>query len=115
LWYHHSNGNKVHLSREIKFILIRAQIDIPNICTSKKNPKFDKDNYVKDWWKYGSILTIEKCLIRIWLGFLKKGFHIKVYCLMIHHTLVIVDNLEWNYEIQYEPSILYHFSQPTNP
>jgi hypothetical protein len=71
--------------------------------------------YVKDWWKYGSILIIQKWLIRIWLGFFKEGFHIKVYCLMIHHTLVIIDNLEWNYEIQYEPSISYHFSQPTNP
>jgi hypothetical protein len=34
---------------------------------------------VKDLWKYGSILTIQKSLIKVWLWFLKQEFHMKVY------------------------------------
>jgi hypothetical protein len=42
LWYHRFNGNKIHVSKAIKFILIGAHLHIPNIYT------LEKINYVKD-------------------------------------------------------------------
>ncbi len=39
------NGNKVHVLKTIKSILIGAQVEIPNICTfEKKNWKWMKNN-----------------------------------------------------------------------
>jgi len=36
MWYHWLNGNKLHVLKEIKSILIGAQGEIPNICTFEK-------------------------------------------------------------------------------
>jgi hypothetical protein len=36
LWYNWLNGNKVHVLNTIKFILIGAQVEIPNVCTFEK-------------------------------------------------------------------------------
>jgi hypothetical protein len=42
------------------------------------------------------ILTIQKFLIKNWLGFLKEDYHMKVYYLMLHHILSHYIYLEWN-------------------
>jgi hypothetical protein len=46
--------------------------------------------------KYGSIITIKKSLLNIWLGFLKKIFHIKfiIWCYITYW--ITRNNLEWN-------------------
>jgi hypothetical protein len=63
-WYHEFNGNKVHVLKEIKFTLIGAQLNIPNIYTSReKQLKFEVKATMLG--TYGSILTIQKSLIRI--------------------------------------------------
>ncbi len=36
-WYHGFNGNKVHVSKTIKFILIKAHLHIPNLYNFRKN------------------------------------------------------------------------------
>jgi hypothetical protein len=47
--YHWLNGNKVHVSKTIKSILIGEQVDIPNICTfGKKVRKLRNNTYVRD-------------------------------------------------------------------
>jgi len=33
MWYHWLNGNKVHVLKAIKSILIGAHVEIPNVCT----------------------------------------------------------------------------------
>jgi hypothetical protein len=72
---------------------------MPNMYTSrKKNWNLRKNNYVRDLWKYGSILTIQKSLIKI--GFLREDIHIKVYYLIPPYMESIY--IIWN-EIQYEP------------
>jgi hypothetical protein len=88
-WYHGFDGNKVHVSKAINSTLIGAHLHIPNIYTSrKKKLKFEKkNNYAKDLWNYGSILIIQKSLIKIWLWFLREDFHTKVYYLMLNHIL----------------------------
>ncbi len=54
---------------------------MPNIYTFKKKIEiWEKNNYVKDLWKYCSILTIQKSLIKI--GFLREDIHVKVYYLI---------------------------------
>jgi hypothetical protein len=53
----------------------------------KKIEIWEKNNYVKDLWKYGSFFTIQNYLIKIWSWFLREDFHIKVYHLMLHHIL----------------------------
>jgi len=54
----------------------------------EKKLKFKKkNNYVKDLWEYGSILTIQKSLIKVWLWFLREDFHLKAYYLLLHHIL----------------------------
>jgi len=36
MWYHWLNDNKIHV---LKSILIRAQVEMPNICTFEKKNK----------------------------------------------------------------------------
>jgi hypothetical protein len=65
----------VHVPKAINSILIGAHLHIPNIYTSRQKTEiWEKNNYVKDSWKYGSILTIQKSLIKTWLWFLRKTF-----------------------------------------
>jgi len=42
MWYHWLNGNKVHVLKAIKSILIGAQVEIPNICTFEKDWKMNE-------------------------------------------------------------------------
>jgi hypothetical protein len=48
-WYQRFNGNKVHVSKAIKSILIEAHLYIPNIYTFKKKLKNKKTNYVRTY------------------------------------------------------------------
>jgi hypothetical protein len=61
----------------------------------------EKNNYVRDLWKYGSILTIKKSLIKVWLWFLKEEISYEISLLDVTpyiESLYII----WN-GIQYEP------------
>jgi hypothetical protein len=90
-------STKVHVSKAIKPILIRAHLHIPNMYTSRIFFEIKKKkNYVKELWKYGSILTVQKSLSKVWLWFFKENFHIKIIigCYTIYWNLI--DNLEWN-------------------
>jgi hypothetical protein len=85
--YHQFNDNKVHMSKVINAILIESYLHIPYVCVCYKIKIWETNNYVKDLWKYGSISTIQKSLIRIWLWFLREVFHIKTYYLKLRHIL----------------------------
>jgi hypothetical protein len=39
---HWLNGNRVHVLKAIKSVLIRAQVEIPNICTFFKKLKMNE-------------------------------------------------------------------------
>ncbi len=41
MWYHWLNGNQIHVLKAINFILLGAQVEIPNICTVEK--KFENE------------------------------------------------------------------------
>jgi hypothetical protein len=114
-FYHGFNCNAIHVSKNNKVHINRSPPTYFNIYTSrKKNWNLKKrNNYVKDLWKYGSILTIQKSLIKIWLWFLKEDFHIKVYYLMLHHILshYISFGMKFNMNL----FIFYHFGLLTNP
>jgi hypothetical protein len=78
--YHGFSGNKVHVIGANLIFQIYTPFE------KKWNLK-KKNNYVKDLWKYDSILTIQKSLIKIWLWFLREDFHMKSYYLILHHIL----------------------------
>jgi len=57
------------------------------------NPWYQKIQELKKTTMLGiyenmaKFLTIQKSLIKIWLGFLREDYHIKFYYLMLHHIL----------------------------
>lgn len=56
-----------------------------------------KNKYVKDTWKYGSILAIKKSLARIWLGFLKDFIKkIIIWCYITYW--IMINNLEQTFQ-----------------
>jgi len=113
--YHGFNGNKVNVSKEIKSILIGTQLHIWIYIPLWNNFEIwtKKNNYVKDLWKYGSILTIQKSLSKIWLWFLKEDFHIKFYYLMSHHIWSHYRSFKMKFSMNL--FIFYHFKLSTNP
>ncbi len=45
-------------------------------------------------WKETTTLRIG--VVKIWLRILIEGFDIKFYYFILHHILIIIDNLEWS-------------------
>jgi hypothetical protein len=73
-----------------------VKIKKKNALVGKENWKLKNYNNLIDSWKYGSILAIQKTLVKIWLQFFKDDFHIHIYYFMLHHIWVIIWNRNEN-------------------